>query len=336
MRFSLLEWPPSHFPSVSLEREVTRKKYVLSLENRLPEQIAEEETLFIEIQKLQQTERRFKKEREELLRTLLGIESGLPEMMSIVDDEGPLGAASDSKKRRRGTDLETPVAGTPSISIGGSGPPKRLPSVKSQAFGAIQWSSFDVSYAYQSRATDAQHCITRTEPPAQSGFATKAAHQPVYLRTFKFPYPKASVAPKAVQVITELGVSATRLVMPTRDNLATLESVMDAASTLVETKKLVDKVDQDIRVAKIRLGMHVSELPPEPSGEESAPKDQAESMPPPEPMDVDGSAGGDMDAEGEPDDERAQSVISTRSTRSRKTVRNMLSCFPQSVLIHLS
>src|ERR1700759_1591015 len=68
------------------ERELTRKNYLLSLENRTPEQIAEEEALFVEVKRMEQSERKFKKEREELLRTLAGIESGLPD---IVEDDMP-------------------------------------------------------------------------------------------------------------------------------------------------------------------------------------------------------------------------------------------------------
>lgn len=138
------------------------------------------------------------------------------------------------------------------------------------------------------------------------------------MRSFKLPYPKAAIAPKVTQALTEIGISHARLVMPTRDNIAALESLIDAASALVETKKLVDKVDADIRVARIRLGKEVSEAP-EGSAHAGPSKDQ--SMPPRTPMEVDGSTAGDADAEGEPDDERAQSVISVRSTRSRKTVR---------------
>ena len=56
------------------ECEVTRKKYVASLEQRTPQQIAEENAPYIELKRLEKTERRFKKDRDELLRTLLGVE----------------------------------------------------------------------------------------------------------------------------------------------------------------------------------------------------------------------------------------------------------------------
>ena len=117
------------------ERETTRKKYVASLESRTSEQIAEEEALYIEIKRLEQNERRFKRDRDELLRTLLGVDSGLPEVINMVDDEGPMGGISENgnKRKRRGT-LDTPM--TPSSVIALGPPvPRRAQSAKSVAYG---------------------------------------------------------------------------------------------------------------------------------------------------------------------------------------------------------
>lgn len=133
-------------------------------------------------------------------------------------------------------------------------------------------------------------------PPPTAGSAapaTKTAHQPVYLRSYKLPLPKSALAPKIAQALVELGVPvvgpgfppppsgpgvsgdkgalagvagvfqlapagnvvAPRLVMPTRANCARLERLMDAVGALVETKRACDRVDQDARVAKSRMGM---------------------------------------------------------------------------------
>lgn len=154
--------------------------------------------------------------------------------------------------------------------------------------------------------SDATHCIHRTEVPTSTATSTKAAHTGVYLRSYKLPQPKAPSAAKVAQVLGELGISHTRLVMPTRDNCAQLESLLDAATALVETKKVVDKVEQDIRIMKARLGEQ------EPGGGED---DAGTGDAAPTPMDVDDG----NDAEGEVDG-RAQSIVSTRSTRSRKQV----------------
>ncbi|KAJ7682622.1 hypothetical protein DFH06DRAFT_1278180 [Mycena polygramma] len=244
------------------EREVMRKRY----------QIAEEEALYMEIKRLEQNERRFKRERDDLLRTIAGIE-----------DEMQLGGMSlDTKRSKKkgggAADLDSP----------------RPVTAKNTAY-------------------DLQHCITRTEPPAQSA-ATKAAHQPAYLRSFKLPFPRAAIAPKVTQVLAELGVSHTRLVMPTQGNVALLEGLLEATSTLVETKKVVDKVEFDIQVLKNRLGMQGAPKTEETDGGIDA-------------MEVDdgNDADGDADGEGEGEDGRAQSVVSTRSARSRKHTRRSLS-----------
>ncbi|KAJ7094600.1 hypothetical protein B0H15DRAFT_129797 [Mycena belliarum] len=274
--------------SFDKDREVMRKKYVASLENRTPEQIAEEEALYIEIKRLEQNERRFKRERDDLLRTVAGIESGLPD---IVEDEQQLnGLLLDAKrsKKKGGADLDSPS--TPLL---GASLTKRLPA--------------------KNTAYDLQHCITRTDLAPQSA-TTKAAHQPAYLRSFKLPFPKSSIAPKVTQALAELGVSTTRLVMPTQGNVALLEGLLDATASLVEMKKVVDKADYDIQVLKARLGM---------AGPANEAEGTADAMDVDDGNDADGDAEGEGDGEGE--DGRAQSVVSTRSARSRKHTRRSMS-----------
>lgn len=155
--------------------------------------------------------------------------------------------------------------------------------------------------------SDATHCIHRTDVPISTATGTKSAHTGVYLRSYKLPQPKAPSAARVAQVLGELGISHTRLVMPTCDNCVQLENLLDTATALVETKKVVDKVEQDIRIMKARLGEQ------EPGGEDGAETGDAA----PTPMDVDDG----NDVEGDPDGHgRAQSVVSTRSTRSRRQV----------------
>ncbi|KAF9481813.1 hypothetical protein BDN70DRAFT_875754 [Pholiota conissans] len=288
------------------DRELTRKKYILSLENRTPDQIAEEEALYVEVKRLEHTERRFKRDRENLLRILAGIDSGLPDV--VEDDGGPLGVLADGvgpgissasttrkKSTKKGTqsamEVDTPttpsVVGTPAV--------KRPNNAKNAAF-------------------DAQHCIIRTETPS-TGAATKAAHQPAYLRSYKLPSPKPAIAPKITQALAELGISLTRLVMPTRDTTASLEALLDATTALVETKRVVDRVNQEIGVQKLRLGMRERSVSVD--GETKTDGDNA--------MEVDGPNAADGEGETEGEDGRAQSVMSTRSVKSRKHARRSVS-----------
>ncbi|KZT66038.1 hypothetical protein DAEQUDRAFT_813884 [Daedalea quercina L-15889] len=280
------------------EREVTRKKYIASLESRTPRQKAEEDALYIELKRLEQNERQFKRDRDELLRTLLGIESGLPDLP--VEEDGLISAPVDSKKKKKGhmsatAEPETPVSSTSNVpNVISLGQPQ---TKKSQSANSARY--------------DATHCIHRTDVPATTSTTTKAAHAPVYLRSYKLPQPRAPSAAKVAQVLGELGISHTRLVMPTRENCAQLENLLEAATALVETKKVVDKVEQDIRIMKTRLGEQESG-----GGEEEA--ETGDTVP--TPMDVDDN----NDAEGEVNG-RAQSVVSTRSTRSRRQSRRSVS-----------
>lgn len=116
--------------NLSTEREVMRKRYLQSLENRTPKELAEEEALYIELKRIEQNEKRFKQDRDRLLRTLLGAESGLPDLP--VDEDGPLG---DPKKRKKGVANELDSPATPSSSLFAPAIPKRPQSAKSAAEG---------------------------------------------------------------------------------------------------------------------------------------------------------------------------------------------------------
>jgi len=86
---------------------------------------------------LEQNERRFKRERDDLLRTLAGVDSGLPDIPS--DEDGLLGLSFDTKKRKKGAnavELDSPL--TPSNVIALGPPiPKRPQSARSAAFGMV-------------------------------------------------------------------------------------------------------------------------------------------------------------------------------------------------------
>ena len=148
---------------------------------------------------------------------------------------------------------------------------------------------------------DAQHCIVRMDVPT-SVTATKAAHQPAYLRSFKLPTPKAAIAPKVTLALSELGISHSRLVMPTRENVVQFESLLDAATALIEIKRLVDKGDYDIKVSRNRLGSREKSQSVG-DGELKMENDDA--------MDIDYTQGEDI----EEGDGRGESVVSSRSRK---------------------
>ena len=108
----------------------------------------------MELEKLKENERRFKKDRDELLRTLCGIESGLPDIRE--DDETLLGPISDSKKKRKAVagsvEPQTPVTPASATMIALPQPQSKKSSAKSAAYGLFSRSgSHTYSNAYHRR-----------------------------------------------------------------------------------------------------------------------------------------------------------------------------------------
>jgi DNA methyltransferase 1-associated protein 1 len=140
------------------------------------------------------------------------------------------------------------------------------------------------------------------------GPSTKAAHTPAFIRSAKIPWLKNnSLQPKIIQAFTEMGLSPSRLVMPTKENVAALESLIEAVTAMAETKRHLDKVEYDIEVAKKQLQTRAE-------GGDEGEMDG---------MDVDETAGTETDG----NEGRGQSIASARSmggrTGSRKKVRSM-------------
>lgn len=174
---------------------------------------------------------------------------------------------------------------------------------------------------------DAIHCIHRTDVPANSATTTKAAHQPVYLRSYKIPAARSTHQQRVAQVLSELGLRHDRLVMPTHENCAALEQLLSAASALVETKKVVDRVDQEIRILQARLNEREGGTA---EGDEGAGVDGGADNAGMDVDDIDGGEDLDADADGETDRAVSQAP-STRST-GRKRVNSRIDLYDIPVL----
>ncbi|KAJ9477784.1 SWR1-complex protein 4 [Pseudozyma hubeiensis] len=109
------------------QREVERKKAVARLYTRTPEQLAEEEALYVEIRRIEQNEAKYASEREELLRLLGGWESlpsssphavaaagsGIASLLGGEEDptsKGRAGGANKKRKLQQIEDIGTPGA----------------------------------------------------------------------------------------------------------------------------------------------------------------------------------------------------------------------------------
>ncbi|WVW80533.1 hypothetical protein I302_102518 [Kwoniella bestiolae CBS 10118] len=205
-------------------REIKRKQYASELFHLTAAEIAEEEALYIEIKRMEQNERRYRADRDDLMRTVMGLDSGLVEFdQSNVETIFGI----DKNKKRKRADEGEPLPPPP--------PPKKHP--KDQA------------------AFDLAHCIYHIPPPPtnpqSSHLASKhPVHQPVHLRSTKIPPPKPTAAIRITELLNELGISAHKLVMPTRTNIEMFDSLLQAAGALIEMKRQVDRVEQELRTVK--------------------------------------------------------------------------------------
>ncbi|KAL5487600.1 SWC4 [Sanghuangporus weigelae] len=282
------------------EREMNRKAYITSLENRTAEEIIEEEALFLELKRLEQSERNFARDRDELVRIFEGIESGLPSIsaQSAQDEEEYaliIGDGKNANKKRKGgaMDVDSPVSSGPGMGTAGV-PPTPVKKVRSA----------------KEIAQDALHCIHRTDVGNSSAAATKAAHQPVFLRSYKIPSPRTSHHQRVAQALSELGLRHDRLVMPTFENVQQLEQLLSAAGALVETKKVVDRVDHEIRVLKARLAEKEGTI----GNEEGDGGDQ-------KPDAADENDADDLDADADGETDRAVSQAPSTKSSIRKGIK---------------
>jgi len=147
--------PYSSNPSlitVSPAKEKSRREFIENLWNRDSSTVAEEDILYLELKRLEQTERKFARNRDTLLRNLAGIESGLSGI--DIQEDGLVGwggnpadhpqpkrlGGRNRKSLRSAADLDYELSSHPGsnmvISLGGSLPNRNLlPPAQQAAFG---------------------------------------------------------------------------------------------------------------------------------------------------------------------------------------------------------
>ncbi|OCF36012.1 SWR1-complex protein 4 [Kwoniella heveanensis BCC8398] len=213
-----------HAYNFDKSREIKRKQYASELFHLTAAEIAEEEALYIEIKRMEQNERRYRADRDDLMRTVMGFDSGLITLdQSNVDN---ILGVDKNKKRKRMEEGEPAVQEPP--------PPKT---------------------AKDSAAFDAAHCIYRLPPPPSNPQSSHLAskhpvHQAVHLRSSKLPLPKPTAQIRITEMLSELGINATKLVMPTRGNIEMFDSLLQAAGSLIDMKRQVDRVEQELRTVR--------------------------------------------------------------------------------------
>lgn len=239
-------------------QEVERKRAVEKLFSRTPEQLAEEEALYVEARRLEQNEAKFARERDDLLRLLGGWEA-LPNCSSrniaatgagLMWTPGSADADSDTKKRRK---TDAGAAG---------GHTKNDP--KQALFDAQNFITRFTPNAPNVLRTPYPNLIgtpSALPPVAGSGMhgaqGTKAesnAHHGAYLRSMRMLTFRPNQYTRAIQALAELNPPiGSRLVYPTATNVEKWETLLGAVAGGLEMKKQLDRVEAEYRIAQERL-----------------------------------------------------------------------------------
>ena len=97
---------------------------------------------------------------------------------------------------------------------------------------------------------DERNNITHIPPQPGQLTTSRNAHQPAYLRGTRLPPLKPDIKNKTHALLAEMHISTVSLVMPTKDNISALEKTIHAAEGLIEMKRLVDRVEVEVRTLK--------------------------------------------------------------------------------------
>ncbi len=273
-------------------REVERKRGVARLFARTPAQLAEEEALYVEARRVEQNEAKFAGEREELLRLLGGwesLQSATPATIAAAGAglglvlPGSAAEAEELKRKRRKAEAESAAAAAAAAATGGTTPGGSTTSTTSLLpFGIVPSSSTSSSSAKHKAAESKQaafdetHYITRfdpnavpsskppyphligipsTQPPVAPSVHNASSSHGAYVRSTRLLVAKAHLAQRTAHLLaTELRPPLHgRLVFPTAKNCERWEGLLGAVTAGLELKKQLERVEQELRIAKARL-----------------------------------------------------------------------------------
>lgn len=241
------------------QQEMERKRAVQTLFSRTPEQLAEEEALYVEARRLEQNEAKFAKERDDLLR-LLGGREGLPTCSaSTVAAVGaglvwPPGSSTDDGLSDSAKKLKRRRSETVATAGKGKDPKQQL---------------FDAQHGITRFSTTSPH-VLRTPYPnligtpsvlppiaAPSSGSTKAeanAHHGAYLRSTRMLTFRPNQYTRVMQALAELQPPmGARLVYPTATNVEKWEMLLGAVAGALDMKKQLDRVEAEYKVVQARL-----------------------------------------------------------------------------------
>ncbi|GHJ86311.1 hypothetical protein NliqN6_2713 [Naganishia liquefaciens] len=237
-----------------IRKEIQRKRHADSLFHLTRPEIQEQEALYMELKKMEQTERRYQAERDDLLRRINGLESG------VVWPSAPGPSGSEGNRVfGNGTSVGIGQArARDGTVIGGDKLKKRKRGDEALEMQEPEQTALPPDAPEDDPDFDRRNNIYR--PPAPGGpnapaNPVRSMHQPAFLRSTKLAQPRSTAqltTAKINALLESLGVSASRLIMPTRENLERYEALLTACGSLVDMKRMVDRAEQELRVLKLQ------------------------------------------------------------------------------------
>ncbi|KAF9368804.1 swr complex subunit [Podila verticillata] len=258
------------------DRETERKKNLEILNSRTPEQIEEEEALYLEARRIEQNEKKITKERENLLRLLNTRDiygpggpasAGLASPGSLVAGGGGPGTGIVIPSNSITIPASSPTSGpmSPSVKNGANGavaaPPapkkrKKAPKGSTQAEEAPANASSSQKGSSNRRPSNASTTDSTTivqNLPQGVQIKKEKLIPGAYMRSQKMA-PVVSTKQQRVQAtLTQLGLPL-KPAMPTATVMAKWDLLTNNIVSLLDLKKQVDKLESDLKVAKIRRG----------------------------------------------------------------------------------
>ena len=263
------------------EKETARKKMALTLFHRTPEEVREEEFLLAEMKRILANQERLLEERQDLFNRLDAPQS----TQSIAAYSGSQGlhnlsvflqSNSDKSKKRKSVVLgpggvPIPNIDTSNISSADGGKPGQTPTT---AAGPTPTSNRP-DVASSTAPTPTTHRKSSSISAATPTSASSSTPHPrpqlsadlqrhlgvayhekiasgVYLRSSKVCVIKGSNQPKVQAALAELGIPP-KLTMATVKTCQKMEGLNQAVSALLDARKLLEKLEQEVRVEKGRL-----------------------------------------------------------------------------------
>ncbi|KAF9347774.1 swr complex subunit [Mortierella sp. NVP85] len=264
--------------SYDMNREVERKKNLEILNSRTPEQIEEEEALYLEARRIDQNEKKIARERENLLRLLSTRDmygSGGPASAGLAGQVAGAGgsgtgiiipsnsitipSSSPSNNNSVNGPLSPSVAKSPTVPIGAQNIPakkrKKAPKGSNQAEDAtgVPGSSSHTKLSSSNRRPSTSSSVNDITLPQGVQIKKEKLTPGAYLRSQKMT-PIVSTKQQRVQTtLSQLGLPL-KPTMPTATVMGKWDQLTNNIVTLLDLKKQVDKLEADLKVVKMRRG----------------------------------------------------------------------------------